>query len=76
LIRSVRGGVVRVGLAVEQAWRLLTNNYRADEHGLIHAAGDPEIIDVLTHTARSSERPSSAHFDRHPDGSVPALAAP
>jgi hypothetical protein len=42
--------VARMDLAVEQAWRLLTNNYGADEHGAIRVTGDPEIIDVLTHT--------------------------
>jgi uncharacterized protein (TIGR03083 family) len=42
--------VARMDLAVEQAWRLLTNNYGADEHGVIRVTGDPEVIDVLTHT--------------------------
>lgn len=35
---------------MEQAWRLLTNNYRHDEHGPIHATGDAEIIQALIGT--------------------------
>jgi hypothetical protein len=37
-------------LSMEQAWRLLTNNYRHDEHGHIHTTGDAEILQALTRT--------------------------
>lgn len=46
----VADGVVvgQMVLTTEQAWRLLTNNYRAYEHGSIQVLGDPKLIDVLT----------------------------
>ena len=44
------GEVVAVELTAEQAWRLLSNNYRPDEHGRINASGDLEILDVIDHT--------------------------
>jgi uncharacterized protein (TIGR03083 family) len=37
-------------LTTEQAWRLLTNNYRVATHGSIEVGGDPAIIDTLLRT--------------------------
>jgi uncharacterized protein (TIGR03083 family) len=34
----------------EQAWRLLTNNHRPEQHGPVAFFGDPEIIRVLERT--------------------------
>lgn len=39
-----------LSMTSEQAWRLLTNNYRTDIDGPLHTAGDPEVVDVLLRT--------------------------
>lgn len=46
---SAANGVVvaQMDLTAEQAWRLLTNNYRAQDHGNIQVSGDHELVDVL-----------------------------
>lgn len=42
--------LARVVLSVEQAWRLLTNNYTLAAHGPIGVEGDQALIDVLLRT--------------------------
>jgi uncharacterized protein (TIGR03083 family) len=37
-------------MTAEQAWRLLTNNYRTEAHGPLRSSGDPAVIDVLFKT--------------------------
>ncbi len=39
-----------VSMTAEQAWRLLSNNYRADSHGAIRTAGDPATIALIMRT--------------------------
>jgi uncharacterized protein (TIGR03083 family) len=39
-----------LSMTVEQAWRLLTNNYSAELHGPLRTSGDPELIEVLLRT--------------------------
>lgn len=41
---------VTLNMTVEQAWRLLTNNYRAQDHGDIATEGDSRTVRVLTDT--------------------------
>ena len=48
--RLDRAPAVTMNMTVEQAWRLLTNNYRADDHGNIATEGDSRTIRVLTDT--------------------------
>ena len=39
-----------LSMTVEQAWRLLTNNFSAEVHGPLQASGDPALIDILLRT--------------------------
>lgn len=39
-----------LSMSVDQAWRLLTNNYDPNAHGALHSEGDRRAIDVLLRT--------------------------
>ena len=39
-----------LSMTVEQAWRLLTNNYDASVHGPLRTSGDQTLVDVLLKT--------------------------
>ncbi len=39
-----------LSMSVEQAWRLLSNNYSTVAHGPLRTAGDPNAVDVLLRT--------------------------
>lgn len=42
--------VASMSLSGDQAWRLLTNNYDEGRAGVLHTAGDPEIVETLMRT--------------------------